>query len=102
MEIVAFVTDLMDRSKITRLGDVTFARDPSEAATADVVVVDLGAHARLVRAIRQAAPDARIVSYGRHTEVDALRRALEDGADEALPRSRFFADPVAAVQTSPA
>lgn len=98
VRVVAFVTDLMDRSKLGRIdGDVAFGRDPADAVGADVVVVDLGAHGALVAAVRRAAPDARIIAYGRHTEVDALRLAIADGADEALPRSRFFADPAAAV-----
>jgi len=97
MRIVAFVTDLMDRSKLGRAGDVAFGRDPADAAGADVVIIDLGAHAGLVASARLAAPDARIVAYGRHTAVDALRQAVADGADDALPRSAFFADVVGSV-----
>lgn len=90
--VVAYVTDLMDRSKIAGLGSVLFTTDPNDAAAGAWVVVDLGAHADLVRPIRQAAPSARVVAYGRHTEVAALRQALDDGADTAVPRSKFFAD----------
>jgi len=97
MRIVAFVTDLMDRSKIEPLGDVTFARDPSQAVGADVVIVDLAKHAALVPLVRAAAPGTRVVAFGRHTDARALQQAVSDGADAALPRSGFFADPRAAL-----
>jgi hypothetical protein len=98
VRVVAFVTDLMFRSRIGEaLPGVEFARDPADAAGAGAVVVDLGHHAGLVGAIRAAAPSARVVAYGRHTEGPALDRALEDGADVALPRSAFFADVPTAV-----
>lgn len=97
MRVVAFVTDLMDRSKIT---SAEFASDPGAAAGADVVVVDLGAHASVVREVRRLAPGARIVAYGRHTSPEVLRQAVDDGADEAMPRSRFFADVGSAVHGS--
>lgn len=89
---MAFVTDLMDRSKLARAGEVAIGRDASDAEGADVVVVDLGAHADVIPAARLLAPSARIVAFGRHTDVDVLRKALDDGADESLPRSKFFAD----------
>lgn len=97
MHVVAYVADLMDRSKIASVGDVAFAREPAEAAGADVVVVDLGRHADAVASLRSVAPDARLVCFGRHTEARALAQAVEDGADAALPRSSFFADVAGAV-----
>lgn len=97
MRIVAFITDLMDRSKIEHLGDVVFARDPSQAVGADVVVIDLAKHADAVPLVRAAAPGARIIAFGRHTDARALRQASKDGADAALPRSTFLTDPAAAI-----
>ena len=97
VRVTAYVTDLMDRSKIAPLGEVTFAHEPAEAAGADVVVVDLGNRGDLVAAVRRAAPLAWIVGYGRHTDVEGLERAAADGADAVMPRSRFFADPRAAL-----
>jgi hypothetical protein len=38
------------------------------------------------------------VAYGRHDNPEALEAARADGADAALPRSRFFQDPAAAVK----
>jgi DNA-binding NarL/FixJ family response regulator len=98
MTTVALVSDLMDRSKIgAALADVAFASDPAGCAGADVVIVDVGGHADAVADLRQLAPDAHIVAFGRHDNPDALARARADGADVAVPRSRFFRDPAAVV-----
>ena len=98
VRIVAFVDDLMDRSKIaTAVPDIDFAPAPDACAGADVVVVDLGGHADAVAELRRLAPGARIVAFGRHDNPEALAQAREDGADDALPRSRFFRDPGRAV-----
>jgi DNA-binding NarL/FixJ family response regulator len=98
VKTVALVNDLMDRSKIgAALADVAFASDPADCTEADLVVVDLGGHADAVAELRQLAPGARIVAFGRHDNREALAKAREDGADEALPRSRFFRDPGRAV-----
>jgi len=98
VKTVALVTDLMDRSKIgAALTDVAFAAAPDDCVDAELVVVDLGSHSDDVAAVRKVAPSARIVAFGRHDNPEALARAREDGADEALPRSRFFRDPGRAV-----
>jgi DNA-binding NarL/FixJ family response regulator len=101
MRVVAFVGDLMDRSKISAaVPDAGFARAPEDAAGADVVVIDVKIHPEAVAAARTIVPDARIVAYGRHDNPEALEAARADGADVALPRSRFFQDPAAAVTFS--
>lgn len=88
----------MDRSKIQgALPDVEFASSADEAEGADAIVVDLATHGDLITDLRAKAPNARIVGYGSHVDGATLQRATEDGADEALPRSRFFKDPRAAV-----
>jgi hypothetical protein len=98
MKIVAFTSDLMDRSKISgALGDVAFVRDAGACADADVVIVDLARNATHVAAVRAAAPAARIVAFGSHVDTAVLEQATRDGADAVLPRSRFFQDPAAAV-----
>jgi hypothetical protein len=95
---VAFVRDLMDRSRLGEaLGTVEFGRTPSAAAGAAVVVVDLASFGDQVAGIRAAAPDALIVGFGPHVDDDLLARARADGVDRVLPRSRFFRDPAAAV-----
>jgi hypothetical protein len=98
VRVVALVGDLMDRSKIAAvLPDAGFATTPDECSGADSVVVDVKAHPYAVAAARRIAPGARIVAYGRHDDPEALADARADGADEAMPRSRFFHDPVAAI-----
>ena len=98
MIVYAVVSDLMDRSRLAAaLPDLRFARDAAECADADVVVVDLGRNAGLIRALRAAAPAARIVAYGPHVDADGLAAAQAAGADTAMPRSRFFRDIPAAI-----
>jgi hypothetical protein len=98
MRIVAFTSDLMDRSKISgALDDVEFVRDAGACTDADVVIVDLARNAPHVSAVRAAAPAARIVAFGSHVDTEVLEQATRDGADVVLPRSRFFQDPGAAV-----
>ena len=47
--VVAFVDDLMDRSKLAAaVPQCTFVREADECAGADVVVVDLARHADVV------------------------------------------------------
>ena len=97
MNVVAFVTDLMDRSKVhSAVEGVTFARDPAAAAGADVVIVDLARFADKVAELRAKAPHARIVAFGPHVDDELLQHARDAGADAVLPRSQFFRDPAAA------
>jgi DNA-binding NarL/FixJ family response regulator len=98
MTTVALVSDLMDRSRISgALPGVSFASAADGCSGADVVIVDIGGHADAVSRVRELAPRARIVAFGRHDNPDALARARSDGADVAVARSRFFRDPAAVV-----
>jgi DNA-binding NarL/FixJ family response regulator len=98
MHVVAYVTDLMDRSKVqSAIEGTTFAREPAAAAGADVVIVDLARFADAVAEIRAHAPEARIVAFGPHVEGELLQDARDAGADAVLPRSQFFRDPAGAV-----
>jgi hypothetical protein len=98
VRVVAIVTDLMDRSRISgAIVGVEFTQDASTCEGADVVVVDLARDPATVEAVRAAAPIARIVAFGPHVDAGALERAKRDGADVVLPRSRFFQDPAAAL-----
>jgi hypothetical protein len=95
---VAFVPDLMDRSRLSAaLPDLSFVSSAEECAGADVVVVDLARHAALVPAVRAVAPLSRIVAFGPHVDDETLATARRDGADAVFPRSRFFRDPASAV-----
>jgi DNA-binding NarL/FixJ family response regulator len=98
VNVVAYITDLMDRSKVqAAVAGTTFARDPAAALGADVVVVDLVRFGDAITAIRQCVPNARIVAFGPHVDDHLLRQASADGADVVMPRSQFFRDPAAAV-----
>lgn len=97
--VVGLVGDLMDRTRLAVLGDITWAGSADEAARhdPDVVIVDLARFADAVGPLRSRLPDAVVVCFGPHVDAPSLAAAVTDGADRALPRSRFFADPVAAL-----
>jgi hypothetical protein len=96
--VVAFVDDLMDRSKLSAaVPECEFVRAADECAGADVVVVDLARHADAVAAVRRVAPAARLVAFGPHVDDRLLAAARADGADVVLPRSQFFRSPAGAV-----
>ena len=98
LRIVALVGDLMDRSRLTTaIVGIEIIKEPEQARDAACIVVDLALGVGSVAALRASAPRARIVAYGRHTDVDALNAATAAGADDAMPRSRFFRDPAAAL-----
>jgi len=102
VRVVAFVADLMDRSRIAvAVPDTEFANDVTAAHDADVVLVDLPRFASLVGAVRTEAPTARIVAFGAHVDTATLAQAVDDGADVAMPRSQFFRDPAAAIPPAP-
>lgn len=107
--VVALVSDLMDRSRLAGAGlDVVFASDLAAArasaagAPVDAVVIDLARHASDLVAVRAAFPDAHIVGFGPHADVEGAGDARAAGVDTVLPRSRFFRDPLAAVTSRPA
>ena len=94
MNVVAYVPDLMDRSKVSAAAPgATFVNRPAaltEAATgADVVVVDLS---------RPGVVDvlplpARVVGFASHVDRETLAAAEAAGA-EVMARSTFFRDVV--------
>ncbi len=92
--VVAYVPDLMDRSRMAALGDVAFVGDPAELADraaaegADVVVVDLTRPGTLEAV---AAVDARVVGFANHTERELMDAARAAGCTTVLARSAFFA-----------
>ena len=101
MRVVALVSDLMDRSRVSSaVPDVVFASDPAASVGADVVIVDLARYAEAVAAVRASTPSARVIAFGPHVEDELLRRARTDGAKIVLARSQFFRDPAAAVRAA--
>lgn len=95
--IVAFVPDLMDRSKVAAAaeGRVRFVGSPAElvgaAAGADLVVVDLGRPAVLA-VLAEVAGVTRVIAFGSHVDGATLSAARDAGCDEVLARSAFFGD----------
>jgi len=90
--IVAYVPDLIDRSKVAAAAPGTrFVAAPGElaaaAADADLVVVDVGRPGALdaVRGIR-----TRTVAFARHTDADVMAAARDAGCETVLARSQFF------------
>jgi len=92
--VVAFVPDLMDRSRLGRLGDVEVVHVAGPGALAevatdeDLVVVDLSRPGVLA-----ALADVRgqVVGFASHVDTELLEAARAVGCGEVLPRSRFFA-----------
>jgi DNA-binding NarL/FixJ family response regulator len=112
--IVAFVPDLMDRSKVaSAAGDrVRFVGRAGELAgevagevagvegdasgvgeTVDLVVVDLGRPGvpEALAALQVLDRRPHIVGFGSHVDRDTLAAARQAGCDEVLARSEFFA-----------
>ena len=95
MTVVALVTDLMDRSRLTAaIPGIVCAGDPAAAADADVVIVDLVRFGAAIPAVR-AATTGTVVAFGPHVDDQAAAAARAAGADRVLPRSRFFRAPAA-------
>jgi hypothetical protein len=91
--MVAYVPDLMDRSKVASAAPgVTFVSSPAglPAASegADLVVVDLS-RAGVLEVLPSIA--ARTIGFGRHDDRERLAAATAAGCDRVLARSAFFA-----------
>lgn len=92
MQIVGFVPDLMDQSRITNVvPEATFVDSASDLAAAaqgaDFVLLDL-TRTGAIEAI-PSIPCRRIVGFANHTSKDALATASAAGA-VTMARSDFF------------
>ncbi len=90
--IVAYVPDLMDRSKVAAAGkEVTFVNTPADlpaaAAEADLVVVDLTRPGVVEMVAGLAGP---VVGFANHTERELMDSARKAGCSTVLARSAFF------------
>ncbi len=90
--IVAYVPDLMDRSRVTAAGRaITFVGDlaalPAAAADADLVVVDLTRAGVLEVVPTLAGP---VIGFANHTERELMESARAAGCTTVLARSAFF------------
>jgi len=110
--VLAFVPDLMDRSKVAAAGGdrVVFVATTTALAAAlgpgapvdagadggsgpvDLVVVDLSRPGVLDALGRRTPlePRPRVVGFGSHVDRDLLDAARSAGCDEVLARSAFF------------
>ena len=88
--ILAYVPDLIDRSKVAAAGECTFVSTPEDlpalSPSADVVVVDL-TRPGVVEVLTRV--KGRVVGFANHTARDVMAAARAAGC-EALPRSDFF------------
>ena len=88
--IVAYVPDLMDRSKVAAAGDVTFVARPGDLPAAtladDLVVVDL-TRPCVVDVLGELS--GRVIGFANHTSRDVMASARAAGC-EVLARSEFF------------
>lgn len=97
--VVAFVPDLMDRSKVAgAAGEATrFLSRPEELVTAagdaGLVVADL-TRPGVIEAVRAMSPRqrARCVVFANHTRTKLLEEAAAAGCGRVLARSAFFGD----------
>jgi predicted short-subunit dehydrogenase-like oxidoreductase (DUF2520 family) len=93
--VVAYVPDLMDRSKIRAVApDATFVANPARleaaAAEADVVVVDL-TRAGVVEVLPSMEDiEGTVVGFANHTARELMDQARAAGCDQVLARSAFF------------
>ena len=88
--VVAFVPDLMDRSRLSAPGvEVLFVDDPEGLADAhaDLVVADLARPGVIEALGAVAGPPVGLVAHVDEATMAAARAA---GGDEVLARSRFF------------
>ncbi|HEV2759624.1 MAG TPA: hypothetical protein VGV86_08675 [Acidimicrobiales bacterium] len=90
--VVAYVPDLMDRSKVAAAGDCIFVSRPADLAAlcpeADVVVVDL-TKPGVVDVLADL--DGRVIGFANHTSREVMEAARAAGCEQVLPRSEFFA-----------
>ena len=95
--MIAYVPDLMDRSKVAAAGPpVSFVPTPAAlvdaAGDADGVVVDLGRPGAVEVLPAVVAKGVRVVAFGSHVDKDVLDAARAAGCHEVLPSSAFFRD----------
>lgn len=102
--ILAFIPDLMDRSRLKNIQNIIFvstSKDLELAKTGDIVVVDLSRPLVLdtVAKMKQKSDPPRIIGFGSHVDKEILADAHRIGCDQVLARSAFFARSVELLKT---
>ncbi|MCH2624325.1 MAG: hypothetical protein MKZ77_02055 [Acidimicrobiales bacterium] len=84
--IIAYVPNLMDRSRFGETVEVV--QHPSDLASvkADLILVDLS-HREVLDHLPAG---SRVIGFAPHIDDEILKTALARGCTEALPRSIFF------------
>jgi hypothetical protein len=87
--VLAYVPDLMDRSKVAAVDGVEFVTRPGDLAgrAADVIVVDLSRPGVLDTLPSMS---GRIVGFASHVDRELMDAARAAGCTEVLARSAFF------------
>lgn len=91
--VVAFVPDLMDRSKVAAAApDAVFVRRVDDLAStdADVVALDLTRPGAVEALSLVSGPGRRVIGFANHTQRQLMEDARAAGCDLVLPRSDFF------------
>ena len=92
-KIVAFVPDLLDRSKVAGAGDVTFVARPEQLAES---AASSGAEMAVVDLTRPGVVDVigdipvPVIAFANHTRRDLMEAAVAAGASQVMARSAFF------------
>lgn len=92
---VAFIPDLMDRSRLNGVTDLAIVSSAAaldaleDLGPGDVVAVDLSRPDALDAAVRAAARGARVYGFASHVDTDTMKAANAAGIN-AMARSAFF------------
>ena len=92
-KIVAYVPDLLDRSKVAAAGDVSFVGRPDQlvdaakSSGAELVVVDL-TRPGVVDVVGSI--PVPVIAFANHTRRDLMEAATAAGASQVMARSAFF------------
>jgi hypothetical protein len=90
VKIVAFVPDLMDRSRFPSDAGVTFVRSPDDITDdGDLIIVDLN-RAGAFEAVKNI-NEIRRIGFTNHENTELIQQANAAGI-ETMARSRFFAN----------
>jgi nucleoside-diphosphate-sugar epimerase len=101
--VVAFIPDLLFGSNVAGAlqaagHNVELVSDPSSAAPADVVIVDLTADVEpRLAAVREIVGTIPSLAFYSHVEADVRDRAQAAGIDVVVPRSRMAREGAALV-----
>ena len=92
-KVIAYVPDLLDRSKVAAAADVSFVGRPEQlveaaiSSGAELVVVDLTRPGVVDVVGDMPVP---VIAFANHTRRDLMEAATAAGASQVMARSAFF------------